>query len=350
MIEGIEMKHRKLGISLALGAVIAAGLMVSPASAATTTGHWVQHPTGTTEYQAVVQQPINSANTSNWSSKSKGAIPVMFQLQSRQGAALFQSIGSDGFAGFPDLNVNGTNFADDYSYLAFVPDALTFAGITNLQATYDFATGNCHGGSLRFEIGLTSGKSIFVYYGAGPNFTDCTGANNQSGVNMTTLTDARWDTSQVGGTFYDTHTNALTLVGSQQVSYAEIVLDSGWGDTHIAQDQILAAGTTATVNDNPQTWDSGGTGAFTATCDLPAATIQVGKTDPVADGQLNEEPVQSSLADSGNSFRVVDCKYQYILSIPSLAGSGTYYVEIKIGGVRIPTPASPGGSVRFDLR
>jgi hypothetical protein len=31
------MKHRKLGISLALGALIAAGVMVSPASATTPT-------------------------------------------------------------------------------------------------------------------------------------------------------------------------------------------------------------------------------------------------------------------------------------------------------------------------
>ena len=79
------------------------------------------------------------------------------------------------------------------------------------------------------------------------------------------------------------------------------------------------------------------------TCDLPAATIEVGKGDPVVDGDVNEEPVQASLADDGNAFRVVDCKYQYILSIPSLTGPGTYEVQIWIDGVRVPTPASPGG-------
>ena len=89
------MKHRKLGISLALGGLIAAGVMVSPASAAITAGTWTQYPTGATEYQAEVQQPINTANTSNWNSKSKGAIPVMFKLSSRTGPAAFESIYSD---------------------------------------------------------------------------------------------------------------------------------------------------------------------------------------------------------------------------------------------------------------
>ena len=73
------MHYKKLGISLALGALIAAGVMVTPAAAAVTAGSWTQYPTGATEYQAEVQQPINTANTSNWNSKSKGAIPVMFK-------------------------------------------------------------------------------------------------------------------------------------------------------------------------------------------------------------------------------------------------------------------------------
>jgi hypothetical protein len=323
------MKHKKhLGISLVLGALIAAGLMVSPASAATTTGTWTQYPTGATVYQAEVQQPINTANTSNWNSKSKGAIPVMFKLSSGTGSAVFQSTTTQA-----------------YSYMSFGPSpALTFSQITNLQATYSFSTGDCHGGSLRWEIDTASGN-LFIYYGAAPSFTDCM-TSNQSGLNMIGQPDLRYDTSQfAGGTFYDTYAHALSLIGNTQIQDAALVLDSGWGGN-----QVLTAGTTATVNDNTQTWNSGGTGGFTATCDLPAATIQVGKTDPVADGQLNEEPVQSSLVDSGNAFRVVDCKYQYILSIPSLAGSGTYYVDIKIGGIRVPTPASPGGSVRFDLK
>src|ERR1700752_1145706 len=100
-----RMKH--LCASLALGAFAVAGLLASPASAATTTGTWQQYPTGATEYQAEVQQPINSGNTSNWSSKSKGGIPVMFKLGSRTGPAAFESIGSD------------TNPDNDFAFMSF---------------------------------------------------------------------------------------------------------------------------------------------------------------------------------------------------------------------------------------
>ena len=322
------MNLRKLGISLALGALIAAGAMVSPASAVTpvTTGTWVQYPTGAIQYQAEVQQPINSANTSNWSSKSKGAVPVMFKLSSRTGPAVFQSTSTQ-----------------PYSYMSFDPNPdLTFSQISDLHSTYSFASGNCHGGSLRWEIDTAQGN-LFIYYGDAPNFTDCT-TSNQSGVNMIGQPDLRYDTSQIaGGTFYDTYAHALTLIGNVTIQDASLVLDGGWGG-----DQVLNAGTTATVNDNPQTWNSGGSGGFAATCDLPAATIEVSKISPTPNGLINEEPVQNSLVSNGNAFRVIDCKYQYVLSIPSLDGAGRYDVEILIGGTPVATVPNP--DVRFDLK
>src|SRR4026208_1939840 len=118
--KGSGMKRiRNLSVSLALQSLVVAGLLASPASAATTTGTWTQYPTGATEYQAEVQQPINTANPSNWNSKSKGATPVMFKLSSRTGPAAFESIGSD------------TNTANDYSYVSFAPSpSITFNEIT----------------------------------------------------------------------------------------------------------------------------------------------------------------------------------------------------------------------------
>ena len=128
------------------------------------------------------------------------------------------------------------------------------SGITNLTAAYAFTTGNCHGGSLRWSI-VTPGtnKSIFVYYGAAPNSTDCTTAD-QSTTNMVSLTDLRVDTSQVGGTFYDTWAHALTLAGSYAVTKVDLVLDSGWGG-----DQVLTLGNVA-VNGNVWTPTGGGVG------------------------------------------------------------------------------------------
>jgi hypothetical protein len=362
---------RRLFSVLASTALLAGLMVVSPVSASTT-GTWEQYPTGATEYQAEIQQPINPANTSNWSSKSKGAVPVMFKLSSRVGPAAFESIFSD----------NPANTANDYAYLSFAPDAsMTFGDLTNLTANYAFSLGDCHGGSLRWQVRVDSNnngladindKAVFIYYGLPPSFGNdpdgagplsyeggCTPTSNlgasQSGVNLLSPAEQavlRFDTTQFNGIFYNNYAGAVAATGSSRVWRASLVLDSGWQyqDRTPNGDQRLAPGTTAIVDDNSRTFISSAGGDLTPTCVLPAATIQVGKTDPVADGPINEEPVQSSLVDNGNAFRVVDCKYQYILSIPSLQGAGTYYVEIKINGVRVPTPGSPGGSVRFDLK
>jgi hypothetical protein len=79
------------------------------------------------------------------------------------------------------------------------------------------------------------------------------------------------------------------------------------------------------------------------TCNLPTATLEATRIDPQPDGSVNEEPVGSSLDDNGNTFRVVDCKYQYNLAIPILPGKGTYKVEIQIGGTTV-------GTAQFDLK
>jgi hypothetical protein len=331
-------------------AALVGGIMLLPAAlvSASTDGTWAQYPSGATVYQAEVQQPINTGNTSNWSAKSKGAIPVMFKLLTGTGPAVFQSIGSD------------TNTANDYSILQFTPTAgsLTFRQIQTLSTNYTFNFGDCHGGSLRWTLAVIHNgteQQVHVYYGNPNGDTaagqSCTGANSGSGKNLisdATLPPNRFemqgDFGGLGVPVYTTYAATLGVVGDDQVLRASLIIDSGWGG-----DQVLTISNT-TVNEAVHQWDAGGNGTFTATCNLPAATIQVGKSDPVVDGAINEDPVQSSLVDSGNAFRVVDCKYQYILSIPSLSGSGTYYVEIKINGTRVPTPTSTGGSVKFDIK
>jgi hypothetical protein len=294
-----------------------------------TTGTWTQRGSSSSTYQAAVQQPINTANTSNWNSKSKGAIPVMFKLSSATGPTVFESIGSD------------ASTANDRSYVRFTPDApMTFADLYELSAEFNYTLGDSHGGSLRWQVNTASGN-LFIYYGAAPSFTGTSG----SGENMIGQSDMRYDTSQfVPGTQYNTYANALTLLGSTPVTSVQLTLDSGWGG-----DQ-RATISNVTVNDNVYQWDTGGSGDFAPTCDLPTATIEVSKNDPVVSGDVNEVAVQASLADDGNAFRVVDCKYQYVLSIPSLDGKGTYEMQIWIGGVRVPTPASPGGQVKIDIK
>jgi hypothetical protein len=185
------------------------------------------HPTATivgattNSYRATVQQPINSANTSNWSAKSKGAIPVMYKLERSQAI----------LGGFRVVTGNGWS-----NHFAGNADDLT-VGVNGDDTTYNF---------------------------------------------------------------------------------------EGVGSLPLAQ------------------------GPFAPTCDLPPATIEVTKLSPNTNGAINEEPVQGSLASDGQAFRVIDCKYQYVLSIPSLDGAGRYNVEILIDGT--PVTTVPSDDVRFDLK
>jgi hypothetical protein len=264
----------------------------------------------------------------------------MYKLFAGTGAAVFESIGSD-------LVTN-----NDYAFLALVPSpAITFADLTWLSTKYSFSLGNCHGGSLRWEIGIDmpSGPdgALFIYYGDYPNWTNCTSLN-QSDVNMLALDTLAYDTSQfVAGTQYNSLANARALLDGGTVTYAEVVIDSGWGG-----DQRLTISDT-TVNENTHQWDAGGTGALSPTCDLPDALIDVSRISPNADGVPNETTVYpQSATDTSQQFRVIDCKYQYVLSIPSLPGTGAYDVEIIIDGSPVSTSASstPPDEVRFDLK
>lgn len=340
-----------MGRRSAVLATAAIAAIVVVASAWALTGTWTAYPGQTATYQASIQQPIDSGNTSNWNSKSKGAIPIMFKVSSGLGPLAFESIYSDNTSpndGGGTCGVgSGPDRANDCAFLRFVPDtSTTFSQITDLVANYSFTLGNCHGGSLRWQVRLDVGNdgstandgNIFVYYGDHPNFTDCTtGTNNQSGSNMIGLADARYDLTQVGGTFYDTYANALTLHGATKVLRASLVIDSGWGG-----DQRLSVAS-ARVNDN--TFTPTPSSGLTPTCDLPPATLRLSKVSPAPDGAVNEEAVQAPLVDNGDQFRIVDCKYQFIQSIPALAvkGAGQYKIEILISG-------NPVGTAYFDLK
>jgi hypothetical protein len=300
---------------------------LQPVLAQSPAGTWVLYPAQSSVYTTAVQQPINADGTSNFKSNGKAVIPVKFSLSTAPGPVIFQSIYSD---------VDTTN---DYSFLSFTPSSpLLFSQILTLSAVYTFGEGNCHGGSLRWSVRTSDTQSVFIYYGDYPNFTDCT-TNNQSGANMIGQADLRYDTSQyVGGTFYDTYAHALTLVGSDQVLRASLVLDSGWYNAPLG-DQVLTP-SNVTVNGDTFVPLSGGGGQ---TCDLPPATIQISKTPVAATGDVNE-PISIQPNDNNLQFRIVDCKYMYNLATSSLSGPGKYQVTVVING----TPAA--GSASFDLK
>jgi hypothetical protein len=347
---------RKL-LTLAAATTMLAAILVSPVSAATTAGTWVQYPNGAPVYFAEVQQPINSANTSNWSSKSKGGIPVMYKLSSGVGPAVFESIYSDNATDATTGSPCATGHANDCAFESFTPSStLLFNDITVLKTDYSWLVGDCHGGSLRWSVRTSATQSVFIYYGSVPQFggggvdgcNPSLGGVNQSGVNMIGMSDLRYDTTQYpGGTFYDTYAHAQELVGTSPVIRVSLVLDGGWGG-----DQRLSV-SNATVNDNVYQWNQGGNGTLSPTCNLPDAFIDVTRVSPTPDGAINETTVYpQSATNTDDQFRVVDCKYQYVLSIQSLSGPGTYDVEIVIEGNAVTTSASsnPPSEVRFDLK
>ena len=94
----------------------------------------------------------------------------------------------------------------------------------------DAAVAGCGGGSPRFTLHLQSGKNVFVYLGPSPNFTGCALNTWQSSGNLIGNNDTgRYDTSQVqAGTQSNTYAGALSLIGSQQVTSIDLVVDSGW--------------------------------------------------------------------------------------------------------------------------
>jgi hypothetical protein len=128
-------------------------------------------------------------------------------------------------------DLTDTSTANDFSGISFtLPAGTTFADLTQLSTEFNPTAGGCGGGSPRFTLHLSSGKNVFVYLGPSPNFTGCALNTWQSSGNLIGNNDTgRYDTSQVqAGTQSNTYAGALSLIGSQQVTSIDLVVDSGW--------------------------------------------------------------------------------------------------------------------------
>lgn len=270
-----------------------------PLSAQNTEGTWstsVDPAAG--ELELVAGAPLGNAGAMNCNRK---VIPIKF-APSTEDAVLLESDLSD------------ADTTNDASVISFDPaDAmLTVSELTNLTAIYDVVDGNCGGGALRWSIDTTAGN-VFVYYGAAPTFTDCSGAEGQSGVNVLSLDDARVDSSQVvPGTQVNTWDAFVAANPDLVVEEILLVADGGWSQTGLVQSFSIES---ATVNDNTFT------GEETA-CDLPDAEIRLLNAD-------GEEVEAASVQGDGPAFREDDCQYIYNLVNP---GPGTWTVEITVEG------------------
>jgi len=138
-----------------------------------------------------------------------------------------QSVSQPGiftFGGFVTRNVKGDTL-DQLTYLA---------------SQYYIQYGCDGGGSPRFQIDMSNGRNIFVYFGTLPNFNDCTPSNTWQPACPTTqcatpnmASDSaglRWDSTQIGGPFYGTYSEAVTLANAQSltISSVSVITDGGW--------------------------------------------------------------------------------------------------------------------------
>jgi hypothetical protein len=294
--------------------------LVSTASAQN--GTWTASPGQSTSYQAAVQQPINADGSSKFKANGNAVIPVKFALFQGTGPLVFQST-STGYA---------------YSFLSFAPTAtVTFNQITALSAVYSFTQGNCHGGSLRWQVRTDANHALFIYYGDYPNFTDCT-TNSQTGANMIGLGDLRYDLAQYGGPSYGSYADALNLIGSLAIARVSLVLDGGWGGDQIVtltSATVVASAVTNTFTPQPAS-------SPTPVCPTSEATIGITKVSTSLSGDV-QEPMTIQPGDNNGIFRIVDCKYMYNLATSSLMGAGTYNVYATIDGMTFPVAT-------FDLK
>jgi hypothetical protein len=285
-----------------LRSILAATLFAAalPLAAQTTEGEWsTTVEPSVDELEFTVVPPLGTDKALNC---NRNVIPVKFAPVESEGGFLLVSDLSDADA------------SNDFDAVAFDPadPDFTVSDLTNLTAVYEVVEGNCGGGSLRWSIITTQGN-VFVYYGELPNFTDCSGDEGQSGVNLLSLDDTRVDSSQVyAGTQYNTWDAFVAANPNLVVESIVLVADGGWSQTDLVQSFDVSS---ATVNDNTLTGE-------TEDCDLPDAEIRV----------FNESGATvdvSSVQGTGTEFREDDCQYIYNMINP---GPGTYTVELLIEG------------------
>jgi hypothetical protein len=110
---------------------------------------------------------------------------------------------------------------------------LTLDQITNLQSMYNIQTGCFGGGSPRFQIDMSNGDNIFVYFGTFPNFNDCAPTDTWVSTGNFAADSAgfRWDTSQIcPGTQYNDYSGAKACADLHGLTIDSLILvtDGGW--------------------------------------------------------------------------------------------------------------------------
>lgn len=312
----------------------------------------------TTEYQAVVQPPINAPGQipgSVFSNKTR-TIPVKYKVQSRACTPGSSTVYPDTLKSYAVGDPNDVRSTNLYWN---APAGLTVGQISNLTADFTWAQGSDHGGSLRWQIDTPDGN-IWVYYGDPYSFTSET-EPGYSGQNMMAFTDARFEGNGGfhGSPEYDTLANVLArpvgtgTVADEPVESIGLIVDGGWGggqavqlDADAPAVTIGTAAGTATYTPGTVNTDPSCTGWMTDNSQ-PAYLYLYKSSGQTPAAQIDEGTFTSTQGDYSGQFRQVDGMYIYNLPLSQLTDlSATYTVGISPNS----NGSDPISTVQFGLK
>jgi len=140
--------------------------------------------------------------------------------------------------GYPTCFSDGTF---TYGYMVFY----TTRGSTLDQPTYlasqYYVQNGCFGGGSP-SIAMSNGAEVQVYFGTYPAFAEYPQAGWFSTGNFATDSSGlRWDSTQIGGAFYGTYSEAVTLANTRGLTVSSIFLgtDGGWLGINPATTQMV---------------------------------------------------------------------------------------------------------------
>ena len=129
---------------------------------------------------------------------------------------------------------SSSSIAPNYGGIDFVvPAGLTVADLDTLSTDYIFTTGQCAGGSPRFQLNVTDGThsgNIMVYLGVGGDYNNCGSTTWTSTGNLLESSDLVETFQLPGGTYQQAYGSVQGTYGAYEVTGIQLVMDSYWAN------------------------------------------------------------------------------------------------------------------------
>ncbi len=133
--------------------------------------------------------------------------------------------------------------SNDYGYGLIsvnIPHGTTLSDLTALNTGYEVTEGTCGGGSPRFQVVVLAPGApkkdtqvFYVYFGTQP-YGGCT---SQQGLTTEDATQDDWWLAP--GNSYESYSQALAAMGSDQLISVQVAVDGGWDQSPYTTQQVL---------------------------------------------------------------------------------------------------------------